>query len=422
MGTLADLRVRHNLAKGQNQRIRRAEGRVDAAGPPCNARSRRFDTTRRWRDVHAKMPPSSSSSPFDPVELAVRDIAEGKLVIVTDDENRENEGDLVMAASKATPEGVNMMIRYGCGIVCVPTSDGQLRRLGLGPMVRQNREVMRTDFSVSVDAASGISTGISAADRTRTIRIVAEPTATPEELVQPGHVFPLRARAGGVLERAGHTEAAVDLSVLAGLPPAGVICELVNDNGTVQRLPELSEFKERFGLKLISIAQLIEYRVRKDVLVEKVASRPFPSEFGDFTLHVFRSVLDGRHHLAFSMGRIDGEPTLVRVHGENLLLDLFQMKGGTPHRSLESSFEAIAHAGRGVVLNMPRGDGGTELVRSLAAAPPEPTASMNVRDYGIGAQILSALGLKRIRLLSTSPRRVVGLEGYGLEIVEQIPV
>ena len=292
------------------------------------------------------------SAPFDTVESAIADIAAGKLIIVTDDENRENEGDLIMAASKATPETVNMMIRYGSGIVCVPTVEHQLRRLGLGPMVQQNREVQRTDFTVSVDAAEGISTGISAYDRTQTIRLLADTATRPEQLVQPGHVFPLRARPGGVLERAGHTEAAVDLAMLAGLTPTGVLCELVNDDGTVQRLPQLVEFKQKFGLKMISIAALIEYRAHRERLVERVATQPFPSEFGDFTLHVFKSSLDGRHHLALTIGALGPEPTLVRVQSENVLSDVFRGKGMGGHQALTASLAAVAKAGRGVVLYM----------------------------------------------------------------------
>ena len=364
---------------------------------------------------------SASTHPsFDSVESAIGDIAAGKLIIVTDDEDRENEGDLIMAAQKATPETVNMMIRYCSGIVCVPTVDPQLRRLGLGPMVQQNREVQRTDFTVPVDAAEGITTGISAHDRTQTIRILADPQSRPEQLVQPGHVFPLRAKSGGVLERAGHTEAAVDLAQLAGLSPSGVLCELVNDDGTVQRLPQLEEFKKRFGLKMISIAQLIEYRAKRDNLIELVCTRPFPSEFGEFVLHVFRSKLDNRHHLALAMGSLGAEPTLVRVHSENLLGDVFRMKGLETHASLTASLEAVARAGRGVVLYMEHANGGAELIRRLAAKPGEAPPPMSFRDYGIGAQILAALGLRKIRLLSKSNRRVVGLDGYGLEIVEQV--
>ena len=364
----------------------------------------------------------SASEPFDTVEAAVADIAAGKLIIVTDDENRENEGDLIMAASMVTPETVNMMIRYGSGIVCVPTVEHQLRRLGLGPMVASNRESHRTDFTVSVDAADGITTGISAYDRTRTIRLLANPATRAEELVQPGHVFPLRARPGGVLERAGHTEAAVDLATLAGLSPMGVLCELVNDDGTVQRLPQLIEFKHKFGLKMISIASLIEYRARRDHLVELVTARPIDTEFGAFTMHVFRSRLDGRHHLALTVGKLGPEATLVRVHSENLLSDLFHAKGMTGHHMLTGSLLAVAKAGGGVVLYMQPANSDETLLRCLTAKPGEVPPPMGFRDYGIGAQILAALGLKKIRLLSNSSRKVVGLDGYGLEIVEQVSV
>lgn len=365
---------------------------------------------------------SDVPAPFDTIESAVQDIAEGKLVIVTDDEDRENEGDLIMAASKATPATVSMVIRYCSGIICVPSLESHLNRLGLGPMVARNREIHRTDFTVSVDAAEGIGTGISAADRTHTIRLLADPTTRPEQLVQPGHVFPLRARAGGVLERAGHTEAAVDLAVLAGLPPTGVLCELVNDDGTVQRLPELVAFKERFGLKLVSIAQLIEYRARRDQLVEVVCQQPFASDYGDFMAHVFRSRLDGRHHLALVMGTVGPEPTLVRVHSENILSDVFRGRGMTSHDSLHGSFAAVARAGRGVILYMQPPNPSETLVNRLRARPGEAPPPMSFRDYGLGAQILRQLGLARIRLLSNSQRKVVGLDGYGLEIVEQVAI
>ncbi len=366
--------------------------------------------------------PATELPSFDSVESAIADIAAGKLVIVTDDENRENEGDLIMAAEKVTPETVNMMIRYGSGIVCVPTLEPHLRRLGLGPMVSRNRESHRTDFTVSVDAADGISTGISAYDRTLTIRLLANPATHPEQLVQPGHVFPLRARAGGVLERAGHTEAAVDLVTLAGLSPIGVLCELVNDDGTVQRLPQLVEFARRFGLKIISIASLIEYRARRDQLVELVTAQPFASEFGAFTLHVFRSRLDGRHHLALTCGTLGPEPTLVRVHSGNLLSDLFRAKGTPGHPILMASLAAVAREGRGVVLYMQPANPGETMVRCLTARPGELPPPMSFRDYGLGAQILAALGLAKIRLLSNSTRKVVALDGYGLEIVEQVHV
>ncbi|MEN9661926.1 MAG: hypothetical protein RL324_875 [Verrucomicrobiota bacterium] len=360
----------------------------------------------------------SAQAPFDTVESAIQDIAAGRLVIVTDDENRENEGDLIMAAAKATPETVNMMIRYGSGIVCVPTVEHHLRRLGLGPMVARNRESQRTDFTVSVDAADGITTGISAHDRTRAIRLLADPETRPEQLVQPGHVFPLRARPGGVLERAGHTEAAVDLASLAGLHPSGVICELVNDDGSVQRLPQLIEFARKFGLKLISIAALIEYRMKRDQLVECVASGPFATEAGEFTAHVFRGRLDGRHHLALTLGTPGPEPTLVRVQSGNPLADVFRAEGGG-QQALTSALAAVKTAGRGVVLYMEPSGGADALVRRIKGGDAGP-APMDIRDYGIGAQILVALGLRRIRLLSNSTRKVVGLDGYGLEIVEQV--
>lgn len=364
----------------------------------------------------------SVPGPFDSIEDAIRDIAAGRIVIVTDDEDRENEGDLIMAASKATSETVNMMIRYGSGIVCVPMLEAQLRRLGLGPMVARNREVQRTDFTVSVDAADGIATGISAADRTRTIRILADPGSQADQLVQPGHVFPLRARPGGVLERAGHTEAAVDLAVLAGLHPSGVICELVNDDGTVQRLPELLVFKQKFGLRMVSIKQLIEYRAQREQLVEHVCTQPFPSEFGQFSAQVFRNRLDGRHHLALVMGPLSTEPTLVRVHSENVLSDVFQGKGMTSHQALMSSMQMISQAGRGVVLYMEPTNMGELMVQRLKAKSGVQPSAMGLRDYGTGAQILRALGLAKIRLLSGSQRKVVGLDGYGLEIVEQVSV
>jgi 3,4-dihydroxy 2-butanone 4-phosphate synthase/GTP cyclohydrolase II len=361
----------------------------------------------------------SVASPFDPVEAAIADIAEGRLIIVTDDENRENEGDLVMAASKATPETINMMIRHARGLICVPTTGAQLRRLGINPMVQENRESHRTAFTVSVDAADGITTGISAYDRARTIRLLGDAEAQPDALVQPGHIFPLRARDGGVLERAGHTEAAVDLASLAGLHPSGVICEILNDDGTVARLPDLVAMKERFGLKLISIASLIEYRLRSERLVERVNSGPFASEYGDFTLHVFRNRLDGRHHLAFTLGELGPEPTLVRVQSENLLADVFRQRGSGSIRALESSFRVIAEAGRGVVLYMEHAQGGASVASRLQKLS-APAPGMDFRDYGTGAQILTALGLSKIRLLTNHPRKVVGLDGYGLEIVEQV--
>ncbi len=361
--------------------------------------------------------------PFDNVEAAIADIAAGRVVIVTDDEGRENEGDLIMAASKATPETVNMMIRYGSGIVCVPTVEPQLKRLGLGPMVAQNREAHRTDFMVSVDAADGITTGVSAYDRAKTIGILADPYSTSDKLVQPGHVFPLRAKAGGVLQRAGHTEAAVDLAILAGLHPSGVLCEIVNEDGTLARLPQLIEFKQRFSLKLISIAQLIYYRHRREKLVKRVTSLPFDSEFGHFDLFIYRTPLDGRTHYALTRGALDGTPTLVRVQSENLLADVFRSRQFGGFHSLAKSLERIARENRGALVYIEQTAGGLNLEPQAGAQGQlAPAASrMDFRDYGVGAQILADLGLKQIRLLTGSPqRKVVGLDGYGLEIIETV--
>ncbi len=362
----------------------------------------------------------SAHASFDTVETAIQTIASGGVIIVTDDEGRENEGDLIMAAEKATPELVNMMIRHARGLICVPMTDPQLRRLGVNPMVQQNRESHRTAFTVSVDAAEGITTGISAFDRARTIQLLANPATRPDELVQPGHIFPLCSRPGGVLERAGHTEAAVDLAALAGLKPAAVICEILSEDGTMARLPELVEFKQRFQLPLISIAALIEYRHQREQLVELVASRPFASEYGEFQLHVFRSKVDGRHHLAFAKGPLDAAPTLVRVHTENLLSDVFHAKNMDSHHSLMTSLAHVAKAGHGVIVYMEQSGRMQETL--LGEIRPAGSARTNLRDYGIGAQILTSLGLRKIRLMSHSQRHVVGLDGYGLEIVEQIHV
>ncbi len=356
---------------------------------------------------------------FDAVETAIEAIADGRVVIVTDDVDRENEGDLIFAAEKATAELVNMMIRHCSGVVCVPCAEPQLKRLGLTPMVPHNRESYRTDYTVSVDAAEGITTGISAFDRAETIRRIASRQTTPEDLIQPGHVFPLRAKPGGVLERSGHTEAAVDLAQLAGLFPAGVLCELVNPDGTMARLPQLAEFKHRFNLPLISIASLIEYRHKREKLVEQVARQPFRSAFGDFEMFIFRSKIDGRHHLAFVKGEVSGEPTLVRVQSENVLQDVFRDMQGSGFLNLRAAFEKISREGRGVVLYMEQARRGLVL-KSRGDRAAVGGSDMDFRDYGIGAQILVALGLRKIRLLYSTLRNVVALDGYNLEIVEQV--
>lgn len=352
--------------------------------------------------------------PFDRVEDAIADIAAGRMIVVTDDENRENEGDLVMAAAKVTPEAVNFMTRFGRGLICVPTVEAQLRRLGIEQMVPENKESQRTAFAVAVDAAEGITTGISAADRSKTIALLADPAARPEQLVRPGHIFPLLARPGGVLQRAGHTEAAVDLALLAGLAPSGVICEILNDDGTMARVPELIEMKSKHKLRMISIAQLIAHRRKDTRLVERVTVSDFDCAWGRFRLHVYRST-DGRQHLAFVRGETGPGPTLVRVQRENLLAELFHGKAFGPGGSLEASFRAIAAEGRGVIVHIGQPDGG---VRADAAGVR--LGEMDDRDYGVGAQVLADLGLRQIRLLTHNPRKVVGLAGHGLELVEQV--
>ena len=369
---------------------------------------------------------------FDSVEAAISDIAEGKLVIVTDDEHRENEGDLIMAASKATPQTINMMIRYCSGIVCVPMPDFQLKRLGLNPMVARNLDSFRTDFTVTVDASEGVTTGISAYDRTRTIQVLADPGSTPDQLVQPGHVFPLRARPGGVLERAGHTEAAVDLATLAGLPPCGVLCELVNEDGTVSRLKELIAFKEKHNLKMISIAQLIEYRHSRESQIEKIATDKVETAYGIFDLHVYRGKLNDRYHVVLSRGKLDSAPTLVRVQSEHLISDIFENPDSKRRQCLDKSMEIIAKADHGAILYIELPHGGmrvdpippipgvsSEIDRKISELRP---AKMDYKDYGTGAQILADLGLSKIRLLSSRPHKVIALQGYGLEICEQIPL
>ncbi|MDA9317211.1 3,4-dihydroxy-2-butanone-4-phosphate synthase [Puniceicoccaceae bacterium] len=367
---------------------------------------------------------NTSDNSFDSIESAIADIAEGKMVIVTDDEARENEGDLVMAASKVTPQAVNQMILHARGLICVPMLAHQLRRLGITPMASENRESHQTDFAISVDAAEGITTGISAYDRAETIRILGDSKSEPDQLVQPGHVFPLRAKPGGVLQRAGHTEAAVDLAQLAGLNPSGVICEILNEDGTLARLPDLVKFKEKHGLKLISIADLIEYRHTRDKLVECILTRPFESEFGIFDLHIFRSILDNRQHIALSMGTLDESPTLVRVQSENLLGDIFRSTKLGGYNSLNKAMQSIAEAKHGVLLYIEQPQGGIRVIEGDDEAKIKdigPT-KMDFRDYGIGAQILVELGLKQIRLMSSTQRKVVGIDGYDLEIVEQIDV
>lgn len=377
-----------------------------------------------------------ASSPFDPIDEILADIRQGKLVIVTDDADRENEGDLVLAAQMVTPETVNFMATHGRGLICTPVTEERAEQLGLQRMVTDNRESFRTDFTVSVDATKGVSTGISAQDRAKTIAILADSNAIPGDLVQPGHIFPLRAKSGGVLRRAGHTEASVDLARLAGLDPTGVLCEILNPDGTMSRLPELIKFKEQHNLKMCSIADLIAYRRTREKLVEHEQEIQLPTDFGEFQLHLYRSTIDSVHHLALVKGNLRSvDAPLVRVHSECLTGDVFGSRRCDCGSQLHAAMEMIESSGCGVVLYMRQHEGrGIGLPAKIHAYKLQEkgldTVEANLqlgfpaelRDYGVGAQILFDLGVRKMRFMTNNPKKVIGLEGYGLEIVERVPI
>lgn len=371
---------------------------------------------------------------FHPIPEIIAEIAAGKLVIVADDPERENEADLIGAASCATPAMINFMATHARGLICAPITVERAAELDLPPMTPRNRESQKTAFTVSIDAAAGITTGISAADRALAVQLLADPSATPSSLVQPGHIFPLQAMPGGTLRRAGHTEAAVDLARLAGLAPAGVICEIMNEDGEMARIGDLGNYQAKHALKACTIAQLIEYRRHSEQLVEREETIKLPTDFGDFDCHLYRVLLDRSHHLALTRGSIDPEnPTLIRVHSECLTGDVFGSRRCDCGGQLHTAMKQISEEG-GILLYLRQEGRGIGLPAKIHAYKLQEqgydTVQANeklgypadLRDYGMGAQILSDLGVRKMRLMTNNPRKVVGLEGYGLEIMEQVPL
>jgi 3,4-dihydroxy 2-butanone 4-phosphate synthase/GTP cyclohydrolase II len=376
-----------------------------------------------------------TKKPFATIEGAIEDIRSGKMVIVCDEEDRENEGDLTLAAQFATPEAINFMAKEGRGLICLALEPERCDELGLDLMAAKNESPFETAFTVSIEARDGVTTGISAADRARTVQVAIDPGSAPRDLVQPGHIFPLKAKPGGVLERTGQTEAAVDLARLAGLNPTGVICEVMNDDGTMARVPDLQRYCERHGLKMITVADLIAYRRRHDRLVERVVDTRLPTGFGEFTAIGYRSLVDNKHHVALVKGEVSGtEDVLVRVHSECLTGDVFHSLRCDCGEQLESALAMIEREGQGVLLYLAQEGRGIGLLNKLRAYRLQEdgldTVDANLklglppdlRDYGIGAQILVDLGLSSIRILTNNPRKIVGMEGYGLTVSDQIPI
>lgn len=375
---------------------------------------------------------------FNTIEEVLEDIAQGKMVIVVDDPDRENEGDLVMAAEKVTPEAINFMAKYGRGLICLTLTPQRCDELDLYPMAIRNTDPKGTYFCVSIDAHPrfGTTTGISAFDRAMTIKLAISPEAKPTDFIRPGHVFPLKAKPGGVLERAGHTEASVDLARLAGLYPAGVICEIMKEDGTMARLPDLMEFAKSFNLKIITIADLIRYRLKRERLVVREATANLPTRYGFFKIHAYRHVLTGEEQVALTMGEWkEDEPVLVRVHSECLTGDVFKSLRCDCRSQLEAAMEAIAQEGKGVLVYIMGHEGrGIGIVNKIKAyhlqdmgydtveANQKIGYPADLRDYGIGVQILLDLGVRKMKLLTNNPRKIVALEGYSLEVVERVPL
>jgi 3,4-dihydroxy 2-butanone 4-phosphate synthase / GTP cyclohydrolase II len=378
---------------------------------------------------------TATETPFATIEDALEDVRQGKFVVVVDAADRENEGDLTIAAQFATPEAVNFMATHGRGLICLCLTDERCDELDLRQMTDRNETPFGTAFTVSIEAREGVSTGISAHDRARTIQVAIDPSKGPEELVQPGHVFPLRARPGGVLQRAGQTEAAVDLARLAGLNPAGVVCEIMKDDGTMARVPDLVEYCARHDLKMITVEDLIEYRRRTEKLVERLTSVRLPTAYGEFTAIAFRETLTGKHHVALVKGDVEGEgDVLVRVHSECLTGDVFHSLRCDCGEQLEQALARIGSEERGVLLYMAQEGRGIGLLNKLKAyelqengldtveANLELGFAPDMREYGIGNQILADLGLTTIRILTNNPKKITGIEGFGLSVVEQVPI
>ena len=371
---------------------------------------------------------------FHSIGEALEDIRDGKIIIVVDDEDRENEGDFTLAAEKVTPEAINFMAHYGRGLICLPLTAERLDQLNIPLMVEGNTSKYGTAFTVSIEAQHGVTTGISAADRATTILTAINPGSMPSDLVRPGHVFPLRARAGGVLERAGQTEAAVDLARLAGLYPAGVIFEVMNQDGTMARVPELHKVARRHRLKIITVADLIAFRLKNETFVHKITEAEVPTEFGDFRVIVFENSLDHQHHVALVKGAVSpNEPTLVRVQSQSTMADVFHSLLSETGAQLRAALSMIQEAGAGVVVYLRQEGGGTGLAEEISGhgLRREPVAAEagawlepnpDLRVYGIGAQILTQLGVRKLRLLTNHPKKIIGLQGYGLTVIEQVPL